>query len=131
MDKEQKSMPSPNDYASRGEWEEACWRKILASEKLLKLLITLYERRDLIMRAVTLDRIIAGKSYNEIVRELQISPQTVSGIKKSLLTDNKYKSYVKQSKGGKRNSVRNLRQMQKKRFYGISRRTKYGTIRIP
>lgn len=121
-------MPLLSDYALREEWEEMCWRKIRSSEKLLKLLITSHERRDLVMRAVILDRLAAGKSYKEIVRELSISPQTVSGVKKSLLEERKYKSYTKNKR--REGNARNLRQNQKKKSCGISRRTKYGITRI-
>src|SRR3989344_6766466 len=90
-------MPPINNYSSRKEWEAVCWKKILRSKNLLKLLITAHERRDLVMRAAAIDRILSGKSYNQIGEELWLSPQTVSGIKKAL-REKIYTSYLERSK---------------------------------
>ena len=56
-------------YSSRKEWENACWGKILKSEELLGLLITPYERRNLVMRAAAIERLHAGKGYRQIAEE--------------------------------------------------------------
>ena len=124
-------LPSIDEYPSRKEWEDACWQKILESKELLRLLITVHESHDLVMRAATLDLLIAGKSYRKISEELYISPQTVSGIKKAI-SEKKYCSYLERSKKERKrrkyssNSI-SIRTGPR----GKPRRTKYGTIYLP
>ncbi len=131
--KEPKLIPSINDYSSREEWEHACWQKILKSKELLSLLTTSHERRDLVMRAAAMDGILSGKSYREIGKELWVSPQTVSIIKKAI-NEKAYRSYLERShkeRKKKEYSVGPAPKKSKSRPDGRPRRTKYGTIYIP
>lgn len=122
-------MPLMNDYSSRQEWEDACWRKILVSKELLQLIITSHERHDLVMRAVAIKNINLGKSYRQISKELFLSLQTISGIKKAIF-ENAYKSYSERSK----------KERKRKKYSALSSglkhkgrpiRTKYGTLHMP
>jgi len=124
-------MPPISDYPSREEWESACWRKMLESKELLRLLITSHESHDLVMRAVALQGLASGKSYREIGKELFISTQTVSGIKKAL-SQKTYRSYLERSKKErkKRKYSSDFSRSKPKRR-GWPRRTKYGTIYLP
>ena len=125
-------MPLSRDYPSRNEWENICWQKILSSKELLQLLVTFHERRDIVMRAVALDRLMAGKSYAQISKELRLSPQTISGISKAL-KENNYKSYLERSKRErkKRKYSSYSYPVYKNRPCGTPKRTKYGTIYLP
>src|SRR3989344_583861 len=125
------TAPPINNYASRTEWESACWRKILKSRELLRLLTTDHERHDLVMRASALAGLIAGKSYKQIGRELWLSPQTVSGIKQ-VLNGKTYRSYLERSKKERKKrgySTGPARRWAK--YRGRPRRTKYGIIYLP
>ncbi|MEK7193883.1 MAG: Trp family transcriptional regulator [Patescibacteria group bacterium] len=134
MDKEKSIiLPPISNYASRKEWETACWRKILESKELLPLLITSHERRDLIMRAAAMEGLISGKSYRKIGKELWVSPQTISVIKKAI-DEKAYRSYLERShKERKRRkySPSPIPEKSKSKPYGRPRRTKYGTIYMP
>ena len=124
-------MPLTSDYSSRAEWETVCWRKIITSKELLQLLITSHERHDLVMRAVALDRLIAGKSYKQISEELWLSPQTISVLKKALKEDN-YRSYLERSKKERKKKQYSSWPVSfKPRRSGTPRRTKYGTVYLP
>ena len=124
-------MPPVGNYSSRAEWEAACWRNLRESKELLEVLVTAHERRIFVLRAAALDRLISGKSYRQIGKELWLSPQTISGIKKAIC-ENGYRSYLERSK-----------KERKKRSYGLTPksfatrprgrtiRTKYGTMRVP
>ncbi len=123
-------MPPQGDYSSRKEWEIACWQKLLDSTDLIDLLTTPHERRDFVMRAAALNMIMSGKSYREIGRELWLSPQTISGLKKAL-EEKIYRSYLERSKTERKKRVYSSKpdKLQPK-HRGIPRRTKYGKIYI-
>jgi uncharacterized protein YerC len=82
--KEKEGFPAVGEYSSRKEWERDCWEELQKSPELLKLLVTPYERRNLVLRAAVIDRIKSGKSYREIEEELWLSSQTISVIKKAI-----------------------------------------------
>lgn len=123
-------MPPLKDYHSRQEWEAACWQKILNSKELLSLLITSYERHDLVKRAIAIDRLMIGKTYQQIAEELLISPQTISVIKKAI-KEKVYRSYPARKERRKKEYSVDERPIKRKRPKGRPRRTKYGTIYIP
>src|SRR3989344_1103039 len=87
------NIPPIDAYTSRKEWEGACWKKILESKDELGLIITSFERRNIVLRAAAIDRLFSGKSYRKIGEELWLSPQTISGIQKAL-KENGYKSHA-------------------------------------
>ena len=122
-------IPQISYYSSRKEWEDACWRKILKSTNFLELLVTSYERRNLIMRATVIDGINSGKSYRQIAEELQLSPQTISSIKKAL-KENSYRSYRERSKKERKKKIYSSSSVlsQRRKYRGRPIRTKYGTI---
>lgn len=132
MSKKELIIPEISQFSSRKEWEAVCWQKILASPQLLQLITTQHERKDLVMRAAALDRIQSGKSYRQISRELWLSLQTISGIKKAL-NENHYKSYLERSKKERKRKTysSNSKPRSPKKPSGISRRTKYGIVYIP
>ena len=126
------ALPPINRYSSRQEWEEACWRKILKSNNLLKLLVTSYERRNLVMRATVMAGVNSGKKYKQIAEELWLSPQTISSIKKAL-RENSYRSYRERSKKERKKKVYSSSPVssQKRKHHGKPVRTKYGTVYLP
>lgn len=129
--KKSEVIPPVSIYPSWAAWEAACWRNLQESKELLEMLVTAHERRTFVLRAAALDRLISGKSYRQIGRELWLSPQTISGIKKAI-RENGYRSYLERSK-----------KERKKRSYGSAPksfatkprgrtiRTKYGKMHIP
>lgn len=130
--KKRNSITLPvSDYPSWAAWEAACWKKLAASQGLLRLLITTHERHDLVMRAAALDRILSGKSYRQIGDELWLSPQTVSGIKKAFKEKN-YRSYLERSKTERKKRIySSLRHSAPPRPNSRPVRTKYGTVYLP
>ncbi|MDO8601521.1 MAG: hypothetical protein Q7R62_00100 [bacterium] len=94
------NLPLLTDFPSRKHWEAAVWQILL--ERLLALpqedaalilqtLMSHSERTDMTYRALAASRIRSGISLREIGRELWLTRQTVSAIKKSL-HDGEYKS---------------------------------------
>ncbi len=128
------ALPPLSRYASRKEWEHACWQKILNSEKLKDILgiaVTSYERHNLVMRVATIERINSGKRFNEISKELWLSPQTISSIKKSISGTN-YKSYRETGKTTRKKKIYSRDTFStKRRHRGRPVRTKYGTVYLP
>ena len=124
-------MPSLNDYSSRKEWEEVCWRKIISSQKLLDLLVTPHERHDLVMRAAAMEGLASGKSYRQISREFFVSLQTISGAKKAV-AENNYRSYAERGKKERKKREYSADPtFSKPKRRGRTVRTKYGNIHMP
>jgi len=125
-------LPSFEQYSSRKEWEDACWRKILKFEELPKLILTSNERHNLIMRTAILKELILGKGPRQISRELSATLQTISAVKKAI-TENNYKSYLERSKKERKKKVYSVdrRRVRRKWPEGRPKRTKYGTIYMP
>ena len=119
-------VPAVNNYSSRTVWEAASWEKVLGSKKLLQLLITPYERRAIVLRAAAIERLATGASYRQIGEELWLSPQTISGIKKSLVGEG-YRSYADLSRGKrKKKQSDSLVRVSLRRPEGRRVKTKYG-----
>jgi len=130
-----KKLPLLKNYSSRKEWENACWQKISESKDLLNSLATNYERHNLVMRAVAIEEIFSGKTYREISKDLFISQQTISGIKKAL-KEKSYRSYQERSKTERKKKVYSSKLEKKPKSgrageIGFYRRTKYGKVWIP
>ena len=124
-------LPSVSDYHSRKEWENACWQKILKSGDFLGLLVTPYERRNLVLRAAVIDRLRSGKSYRRIGEELWLSSQTISVIKKTISGDG-YQSYRQRGKTERqKRKYSSFLRPTKIKPRGRPRRTKYGTVYLP
>lgn len=124
-------LPLMNNYSSRKEWEDACWKRVLKSEELMDLFITPYERHNAVMRIAVIDRIFAGKSYREISEELYVSSQTISVIKKSI-DEKSYRSYLERSKTERKKKKYSISPIpDKPKYRGRPKRTKYGTIYMP
>jgi len=94
-------LPLVTDFPSRQYWEAAIWEIICYRlsktqsetelKRALRFLLTTGEQRDIIYRALAASRILSGIGSREIGRELWISRQTISAIKKSL-DEGEYKS---------------------------------------
>jgi hypothetical protein len=125
------SMPPIDRYPSRREWEVACWKKLLSSPELLNLLTTTNERHSLVLRAAAVSRIHEGGGSRQIARELWLSRQTISGIRKAL-REHTYKSYWQRGKTERKRGSRSNRTYRTAREpHGRAVRTKYGTIYMP
>lgn len=125
------AIPPIRRYPSRKEWEIACWEKIRSSKDLMNFLVTAHERQIFVLRAAVIERLLLGKSYQQIEQELWLSPQTISGIKKALQDEN-YMSYGERNKkvrGGR--LVNPTAGLRKVRRLGMPHRTKYGTVFTP
>jgi len=123
------NLPPIKNYSSRKEWEDVCWKIILKSRDLLTSVITPYERHNLIMRVVAMEKISAGKPYREISRELLLSLQTITSIKKIIERKN-YRSYRERGKT-ERKEKRYTPNKSKIVFREKTIRTKYGRVRLP
>jgi len=124
-------VPPIGNYLSRKEWENACWRKVSESKELLNTLTTSHERHNLAIRAAAIQGLASGKSYREISKELFISTQTVSSIKKAL-SEKTYRSYPERSEGKRKKKEHDFIPSRfKPKHRGRPVRTKYGTIYLP
>ena len=136
------AMPHIHTFSSRALWEVAAWHALIANiitmktphelEFALKMFTTPHERSVLLRRVATINRILDGKSYREIAKELWCTQQTISALKKALL-DSSYSSYYERSKTErKKKTYSTSRVFTKKEIKKPvhTRRTKYGTIKI-
>lgn len=120
-------IPPVSAYSSRKDWEEGCWHKLLSSRGWPNL-ITPYERHNIVMRAAVAHRLRAGISYTDIGRELWLSPQTISAIKKGI-RENRYRSYADRGvTERKKKTYTAYRSPRPPRKIGMPRKTKYGTV---
>ncbi|MCR4275245.1 MAG: trp operon repressor [Candidatus Wolfebacteria bacterium] len=127
-------IPPIENYSSRKEWEDACWKKISKAEEILDLLTTSYERHNFVMRVAALKGFISGKSYRQISNDLFLSLQTISSIKKAI-TENHYRSYQERSKIERKKKKYSKGPGSNKDRYkqwreGRRVRTKYGTVYV-
>ncbi|MBI2013272.1 MAG: hypothetical protein HYS87_00310 [Candidatus Colwellbacteria bacterium] len=98
-----KHIPPLNNFGSRKEWEEALWSEVVKDlshagsfnsiSKILDLLLPDFEKHRIGRRAAAAYLLNQGKSHREISKELWLSLQTISTIKKSFLKHGKYISY--------------------------------------
>jgi DNA-binding MarR family transcriptional regulator len=89
------ALPLLTDFPSRAHWEAAVWEiltdrlaKLTTGEemrKVLRFLLSSEEHRRVLYRSLTASRFASGIGPREISRELWLTRQTVSTIKKSLL----------------------------------------------
>lgn len=129
-----KLFPIRNNFLSRKDWEEACWRKLLKLSDTLDLITPATDRHSLIMRAVALDWLRAGMKFERIIKELQISRQTLSAVKK-VLHENGYRSYRQRGKTERKKRVYTSNTLSHAKRVSVRRgkrvRTKYGNIHLP
>lgn len=95
-----KSIPSDIRFKSKKEWEAHIWTKLASRfseagsaskiERSLDMLLTAYEKRQIINRAAAISLLKQGMSYREIGRILWLSPTTISAIRKSVLSQTEY-----------------------------------------
>ena len=119
------------DYSSRKEWEENSLQKILESKELLSILLTSYERHNLVIRAAVLQGLDVGKGHRQLSRELFVSLQTINSVKKAS-AENNYRSYSERSKKERKKrkySTSSFGTITKRR--GRPVRTKYGIVHMP
>lgn len=119
-------MPLVSSYPSRKEWEKACWEMLLASPQSLDYIVTPYERRNIVLRAAVVHRLEDRRSYREIGRELWLSSQTISTIKKGV-RENAYRSYA--GRGERKKKVYSVSRSPRRKFRrGAPHKTKYGIV---
>ncbi|MEK7546958.1 MAG: hypothetical protein AAB536_02150 [Patescibacteria group bacterium] len=124
-------VPPIDDYSSRRRWEEESWRKISESRELLPIILTSYERRNLVIRAAILEGLSLGKGQRQLSRELSVSLQTINAVKKAI-AENSYRSYFERSKKDRKKKKYSAKSASAKtRRRGASVRTKYGIIHMP
>ncbi|RJP43899.1 hypothetical protein C4587_02415 [Candidatus Parcubacteria bacterium] len=83
------------------------------------------------MRAAVRAGIHSGKRLRQLSRELGLSLQTISAIRKAL-SENGYRSYRERGKTErKKKTLSSFKTVSKKRPRGRPVRTKYGTIYLP
>lgn len=126
-----KIFSSIDTFSSRKAWEDACWRKLIKSPKVLQLITTATERHNFVMRVAARERLQAGVQHRQIARELLLSLQTIGVIKKAA-QENSYRSYRERGKTErkKRSYTHNIVRPATIRR-GKPVKTKYGTIHIP
>jgi len=117
-------MPCVSVYLSRKEWEDACWQLISNSPEFLNRFMTSHERRNIILRVAVVHRLGEGMSYRNIGRELWLSPQTISVIKKGI-SEKGYRGY--KTRGERKKKVYSANRNRKKIRAVARRKTKYGT----
>lgn len=124
-------LPPIYYFASRREWERACWKKIVGTETLFDVLVASYERHNFVMRAAVIDRVRTGMSYRQIAKELWLSLQTIRSIKKAMGAGT-YRSYRERGKTERKKKVYSRDSAgRKQKMRGRHMRTKYGVVTLP
>jgi hypothetical protein len=82
------------------------------------------------VRAAGISRILAGKKSCEIARELWLSPQTISTLRKAL-REEVYRSYRERGKTERKAIVYHDALKERTRNSGRKVRTKYGSVYLP
>ena len=133
-------IPPPHDFKSRTLWEEAVWqiivsylvtiRKTEEMKSLLELLLSSHERSQVIRRITAIHRIAGGHSYRTIGKELWLTNQTISSIKKAW-EGKHYRSYHERGKTERKKKIYSPVSSSKsyKDPSVRTRRTKFGTIK--
>ncbi|MDP1706426.1 MAG: Trp family transcriptional regulator [bacterium] len=104
------------------------WENIRKNPELLKSLLTTGEINNITERWAVIKMIKAGIGPSQISRELSISRQTISAVKRSL-AEKTYKSYRERGKTERKKKVYSpTRAPKKKRPAGRAVRTKYGIV---
>ncbi|MDO8466958.1 MAG: Trp family transcriptional regulator [bacterium] len=95
-------MKKLEQFKSRAEWDRFMWDKVVEKlaraksnrevEGILNKLLGEHERNLMLRRLTTILLIQDGLSYSQIGEVLWLSPNTISAVKKSLLS-NKYYSW--------------------------------------
>ncbi len=67
-------------------------------EKMLGMLLTVHEKKQMIKRASAISLLRQGGSYSEIGKSLWLSPTTISAIRKSIRTQTGYISRYTRNK---------------------------------
>lgn len=130
MKNEVLQFPPINKFTSRKEWESFCYVLLMRSEKILKTLLTAHERHQLVMRAVVLERLKKGERVADIKRELWVSRQTISTMRKTIDKDCYY-SYRERGKTERKKKNYHDETLSRKKIPDGRRvRTKYGTIHV-
>lgn len=121
-------------FGTRKDWKEAAWRTFvrrIAKTKdvrelsyMLAVCVSRPERTRIVRRVMALARLIEGKSYRAIGRELWLAPQTISAIKKGF-AERQYKS--KRTRGWKKKKYTSDGSRSTIRM-GRRWRTKYGSL---
>ena len=136
-----KSLPRVKNFSSRAEWEKAAWENFVEQLSVLKssaavkivldLTTSIHERRTILLRAATLTRLHAGESYRTIGRELWVSPQLISAIRKAV----KKRSYESNWRRAKEQRIQKQRARIRARDAKpdpiVYRNTKYGRRPLP
>ncbi len=123
----------------RKEWEEHAWNSLLSYlhkltsaelKSFIQIVASPRERHDILMRATAIDRLQKDAAYRTIGKELWLTPQTVSAIKRALI-EGQFKSYKERSKSErKKRPATTWRPTKSGKRDPMLRRikTKYGTI---
>jgi len=134
-------IPPISNFPSRSLWEEAVWRSIILHivtlqkpeemQTFFEPILSSYERSNIIQRIAAIDRITEGHSYRTIGKELWLTNQTISSIKKAW-GEKHYRSYHERGKTERKKKVYSPPSKSSKSHkdpFRKTRRTKFGTIK--
>lgn len=126
-----KLFPLIQLFPSRKEWERACWKIIIKSPKIFECIVTVGEQHNLVIRAVAIHYVHLGKSYQQIAKELLLSPQTICSIRKAM-QESTYKSYRERGKIERKKKLYSHTPARPQTIHsGKPVGTKYGKIYLP
>ena len=134
------ALPHPSAFSPRRAWDEAAWNALVARlhrsaspllfKEALTTLMTALERARVVRRAAALSLFLEGLSYRAIGRELWITPDTVSAIKKAA-HKRQYTSRWPRTRKLQEEKLRKAAEKEWERRNaptGYYRRTKYGRL---
>ena len=133
-----KKVPKVEAYETRKDWEIATLQEVAKQlsqlnpsqiHALLTLALSDSERSLFIRRIAGIDRLQSNKSYKEIGRELWLSPQTVSSLKKAL-AGKQYVSNWPRAKEQQRARERTKWRTEERPMPARYKNTKYGKLRM-
>lgn len=133
------SLSKVNDFATRKDWETKAWEDFIvwcascdsATLKIImESIMSTHERGLITRRAAAIEKIIVGTPYREIGRELWLTNQTISSIKKGLKTQSYTSNWVKAKSQKIAKRIDRLQKLSNRPTPKQYRRTKYGKIRM-
>ena len=132
-----KPLPKVKSFATRKEWEAAAWREFVRQcaaldahelQKVLQLVTSPHERRVMTLRAAVIPHLQSDAKYRDIGRELWVSPQMISAIKKGMLAQGYVSNWGKAKAQRRERVIARVRKYEKRPLPKRHYKTKYGTV---
>ncbi len=136
--KNEPNIPLLSTFSSRKTWEVSAWNAFVKhisgrahmneTRAFLDLVLTPTERKNILLRATAIARLQNGIGPSEVSKELWLTRQTISAIKKAI-RERSYRSYNERGKTERKERALGSI-LPERKPYRRRVRTKYGVIEM-